>query len=70
MPSGSGLGPTLVLGAGRVGLGCSSVRLVKEEMGLIVMSRWCLTFQREPPSAGGCVPRLLLLSGRAALGMQ
>lgn len=48
----------------------SSVRLVKEEMGLIVMSRCCLTFQREPPSAGGCVPVLLLLSGRAAPGMQ
>lgn len=51
-------------------LGWSSVRLVKEEMGLIVMSRWCLTFQREPPSAGGCVPGLLLLSIRAAPGMQ
>lgn len=60
----------MVLGAGGVGLAWSSVRLVKEEMGLIVMSRCCLTFQREPPSAGGCVPVLLLLSGRAAPGMQ
>lgn len=53
-------------------MGWSSVRLVKEEMGLMVMSRWCLTFQREPLSvAGGCVPvLLLLLSGRAVPGMQ
>lgn len=50
-------------------MGCSSVRLVKEEMGLMVMSRWCLTFQREPLSVpGGCV--LLLPSGRAVPGMQ
>lgn len=58
----------MVLGAA---LGCSSVRLVKEEMGLMVMSRWCLTFQREPLSVpGGCVLLLLLPSGRAVPGMQ
>lgn len=52
-------------------MGCSSVRLVKEEMGLMVMSRWCLTFQREPLSVlGGCVLLLLLPSGRAVPGMQ
>lgn len=60
----------VVVGAGGVGLDWSSVRLVKEEMGLIVMSRWCLTFQREPLSVGGCVQGLLLLSSRAAPGMQ
>lgn len=54
-----------------VGLGWSSVRLVKEEMGLMVMSRWCLTFQREPLSvAGGCVPAMLLFSRCVVRGMQ
>lgn len=53
-----------------MGSGWFSVRLVKEEMGLIVMSRWCLTFQREPPLAGGCVPGILLLSGCGVPRMQ